>query len=90
MSKGFFVVVSRGRRKVFGPDGRAVKYWSAAPVDKTIRDWRATEGPTVEAATEGQREQYDARRAVNEPVPELLTAGCGPMASGRITRFVQV
>lgn len=87
MDSGFFVVVARC--KVKAPNGAMVQCWSAAPLDP-VRGWPATKGDTIEAAVGAQREEYINRAELNESAPELVMANCGPMASGKITRFVRI
>jgi hypothetical protein len=85
LDKGFFVVLVKRRGTADGSGAG----WKAEPVHATP-GWAVTSGETLDSALRLQKEQYDARVAMNKPVPELVGARGGPMASGQTVRFVAV
>jgi hypothetical protein len=85
---GFFVFLSPN------PSHRAAKnkidvQWTANLVEE-IKFWTTTTGATPDEAMELQRAQYRNKLSTNQPVPVLMDSTDGPMASGKITRFVTV
>ncbi len=83
MSKGFFIVIKKSARN------RADERWIASYIEP-LAGWDASQGKDLEEITQLQKNQYHTKKTANEPIPELVHNCEGPMASGKITRFVEV
>jgi|SRR6185436_17450430 len=88
-AEGFFVELTKNGRLPGAPKGKPGKCWKAI-LPEGMDGWEPTVGNTPEEAVGLQREQYLARRAADQPVPPLVTARESPLASGRMTRFVEI
>ncbi len=83
MSKGFFIVVRKNFRK------NEAQRWAASYIE-SIRGWTTSTGMNLEEIIQLQKDQYHARKNANELVPRLVHSHDGPMACGKMTRFVEV
>jgi hypothetical protein len=83
MSEGFFIDITRHKQK------NADERWTADHI-KPIAGWSPSKGKDLEEVIKLQREQYHKNKAANAPVPDLTHTSQGPMASGKVTRFVEI
>jgi hypothetical protein len=83
MSKGFFIVIRKNIRKI------AAERWAATYIEP-MRGWLPAKGKDVEEIIQLQKDQYHARKTANQLVPHLVHRHEGPMACGKMTRFVEV
>lgn len=83
MSRGFFIGITRSRRNE--PHER----WIASCLEP-LSGWSSSKGKDFEETIRLQKDQYEQRKTANEPLPYLVHSSDGPMACGKITRFVEV
>jgi hypothetical protein len=89
MTDGFFVEIIKIRRfKKDSIKGREM-LWNATPVE-SIKGWAVSKGRTPEEAMEGQLLQYLKSCTTSSSLPILVGYKDGPMASGRMVRFIHV
>jgi hypothetical protein len=89
LEKGFFVVLTKCKSAKTDAGFNGLKWWKADLIH-SIPDWSKTIAKTIDAVIEAQKEHYNNRIAMNQPVPVLVATNCGPMASGEIVRFVPI
>jgi hypothetical protein len=82
MSKGFFIGIIKQRK---GTD----ECWKANYIH-SLPGWNSSKGASLEEVIEFQKEQYQSKTMTGEQLPDLVGEYQGPMASGKIIRFVQI
>jgi hypothetical protein len=83
MPKGFFIGISKFARN------SSDKYWVANYIEP-LSGWDSSRGKSFEEIIQSQKNQYHSKIESNHPVPGLVNECDSPMASGKITRFVEV